>query len=239
MIQPISFNIRALLTGISASSHCRVRWLNPLLAAFSDPLRHVEIPAGRVNERDRGSFGSRQQLDEQRSDVKRVVEDARFVPFKGVVDNVRHRRQVGHQVRYMLGRLHDLYGRDQLLSAILGGLDTRLDQARMLYGPNRSISVVVSGLYEKLSELRKLYGFDSIEEILDLTIDLKRRLDRMAEPQGKVVLSAHELREFQVLKQQFKQYLASWRGRKRNLMTFAAKTAYQKAACGSNRATAE
>jgi hypothetical protein len=58
-------------------------------------------------------------------------------------------------------------------------------------------------------DLRKRYGSDSIEEILDLTIDPKRRLNRMAELQGKVVLSAHELREYQVLKQQFREYLAN------------------------------
>ena len=115
---------------------------------------------------------------------------------------------VGQQVRDMLGQLHDLYGRDQPLSQHLAGLNVRLAQARLLYGPNRSISAVVSGLYGKLDELRRLYGYDSIEEILDLTIDLKKRLDRMAELQGKVVLNAHELREYQVLRQQFKQYLA-------------------------------
>ena len=87
---------------------------------------------------------------------------------------------VGQQVRDMLGQLHDLYGRDQPLSQHLAGLNVRLAQARLLYGPNRSISAVVSGLYGKLDELRRLYGYDSIEEILDLTIDLKKRLDRMA-----------------------------------------------------------
>jgi hypothetical protein len=71
------------------------------------------------------------------------------------------------------------------------------------------IAAVVSDLYEKLDELRKLYGYDSIQQILDLTIDFKRRLDRMAELQGKVVLSAHELREYQVLEQQFRKYLAN------------------------------
>jgi hypothetical protein len=115
---------------------------------------------------------------------------------------------VGQQVRDMLGQLHDLYGRDQPLCQHLAGLNARLTQARLLYGPNRSLQTVVSGLYEKLDELRRLYGYDSIEEILDLTIDLKKRLDRMAELQGKVALSAHELREYQVLRQQFKQYLA-------------------------------
>jgi hypothetical protein len=76
--------------------------------------------------------------------------------------------------------------------------NTRLDQARILYGPKRSLPAVVSGLYEKLDELRKLSGYESIEEILDGTIDRQRRLNRMAELQGKVVLSIQELREFQV-----------------------------------------
>src|SRR5262249_50184467 len=71
---------------------------------------------------------------------------------------------VGQQVRDMLGRLHDLYGRDQPLLSILDRLNARLSQARPLYGPKRSIPAVVSGLYEKLDELRKLYGYDSIEE---------------------------------------------------------------------------
>jgi hypothetical protein len=39
-------------------------------------------------------------------------------------------------------------------------------------------------------------------------IDLQRRLNRMAELQGKVVLSAHELREYQVLRLQFREYVA-------------------------------
>jgi hypothetical protein len=114
---------------------------------------------------------------------------------------------VGRDVRVMLDQLHTLYGKDQPLPAILHGLNTRLGQARLIYGPKRSIPAVVTGLYEKLDELRKLYDYDSIEDILDLTIDLKRRLNRMAELQGKVVLSTHELREFQVLRQQFRDYM--------------------------------
>jgi hypothetical protein len=59
-----------------------------------------------------------------------------------------------------------------LLPGILDGLNKRLDQARLRYGPGRSLPQVVSRLYEKLDELRNLYGSDSIEEILDPTIDI-------------------------------------------------------------------
>jgi hypothetical protein len=79
--------------------------------------------------------------------------------------------------------------------------------SRILYGPERSLPAVVSALYKKLDELRKLCGYESIEEILDGIIDRQRRLNRMAELQGKVVLSVRELREFQVLREQFRQYV--------------------------------
>jgi hypothetical protein len=62
----------------------------------------------------------------------------------------------------------------------------------------------VSGLYEKLDELRKLSGSESMEEILDGMIDRQKRLDHMAELQSHVMLTAHEMREFQVLKQPFR-----------------------------------
>jgi hypothetical protein len=107
-----------------------------------------------------------------------------------------------------LEQLHGLYGRDHSLLDILDGLSSRLARARQLYGPGRSLPQVVNGLYEKLDELRQLYGSESIEEILDGIIDRKRRLNRLVELQSKMVLNAHELREFQVLKQQFKQYVA-------------------------------
>ena len=67
------------------------------------------------------------------------------------------------------------------------GLNKRLARARQLYGQGWSLPFVVSGLYDKLDELRQLCGSESIEEILDVTIDLKRRLNRTAELQGKVV----------------------------------------------------
>jgi hypothetical protein len=115
---------------------------------------------------------------------------------------------VGPDVSARLEQLHGLYGRDQSLADILDGLSSRLARARQLYGPGRSLPEVVNGLYEKLDELRQLYGSESIEEILDGIIDRKRRVNRLVELQSKMVLSAHELREFQVLKQQFKQYVA-------------------------------
>jgi hypothetical protein len=55
----------------------------------------------------------------------------------------------------------------------LTGSTRGLATPRILYGTGRSLPQVVSGLYEKLDELRKLYGCESIEEILDLTIDPK------------------------------------------------------------------
>ena len=106
---------------------------------------------------------------------------------------------VGQQVRDMLGQLHDLYGHDQPLSAILGGLNARLSQVRLLNGPNRLIPDCERSLREARRAAQAL-RIDSIEDILDLTIDLKKRLNRTAELQGKVMLSTHELREFQVLR---------------------------------------
>jgi hypothetical protein len=106
-----------------------------------------------------------------------------------------------------LEQLHGLYCRDQSLPDILDGLSSRLARARQLYGPGRPLPEVVNGLYEKLDELRQLYGSESIEEILDGIIDRKRRLNRLAELQSKMVLSAHELREFHVLRQQFRDYM--------------------------------
>jgi hypothetical protein len=70
-------------------------------------------------------------------------------------------------------------------------------------------------------------GSESIEEILDGVIDLQRRLNRMAELQGKVALSLHELREFQVLKQQFRQYLAALAGQKAQKRAIRAKNGQQ------------
>jgi hypothetical protein len=37
---------------------------------------------------------------------------------------------------------------------------------------------------------------------------IQSKLDRMAELQSKVALSVHELKEFQVIRQQFREYLA-------------------------------
>jgi hypothetical protein len=99
-----------------------------------------------------------------------------------------------------------LYGKDQPLPGILDGLRSRVIIARPVYGPTRSIAQIVSGIYEQLDELRQPYGSESIEEILDGIIDRKKRLNRMIELQSKVALNVHELREFQVLKQQLKQY---------------------------------
>lgn len=73
----------------------------------------------------------------------------------------------------------------------------------------------MSGLYEKLDELRALYGFESIEEIVDGIIDRRRRINRMAELLGKVALISHELSEYKVLKQQFRQYMADLAKQKR------------------------
>jgi hypothetical protein len=115
---------------------------------------------------------------------------------------------VGPEVSAGLDQLHALYGRDQSLPHILDGLNTRLARARELYGPGRSLPLVVNGLYEKLDELRQLYGSESIEEILDGINRRRTRTNRMVELQSKVVLSVHELRELQVLKEHWKQYLA-------------------------------
>jgi predicted CopG family antitoxin len=84
---------------------------------------------------------------------------------------------------------------------------TRLAIARQVYGPPLSIAQIVSGIYEHLDELQKLYGGESIQEVLAGIIERKKRLNRMIELQSKVALNVHELREFQVLKQQFKQYV--------------------------------
>jgi hypothetical protein len=74
--------------------------------------------------------------------------------------------------------------------------------------PRRPLPFVVNGLYDKLDELRRLHGSESIEEILNGIIDRRRRINRMAELQGKVALIFHELREYEVLKQEYRQYLA-------------------------------
>jgi hypothetical protein len=103
---------------------------------------------------------------------------------------------VGRAVRNMLSQLHMLYGNDQTLHGILGGLHTRLTTARRIYGPTRSIPQVVSGIYEQLDELQKLYGGEPIEEVLAGIIERKKRLNRMVELQSKVALNVHELREF-------------------------------------------
>jgi hypothetical protein len=80
--------------------------------------------------------------------------------------------------------------------------------ARQLYGPGRSLPFVVSGLYDKLDELRRLYRSETIEAVLDDVIAWRERFNRLVELQSKVTVSVHELREFQVLKEHWKQYLA-------------------------------
>jgi hypothetical protein len=47
-----------------------------------------------------------------------------------------------------------------------------------------------------------------IEQILAGIIERKKRLNRMVELQSKMMLNVHELREFQFLRQEFKQYVA-------------------------------
>ena len=81
--------------------------------------------------------------------------------------------------------------------------------ARIRYGSDQSLIAVVTGLYEKLNLLRQLYGNDELGGILDGIIDRKLRLNRMVELQRKVAPSVAELAEFQMIRQQFTQYVAN------------------------------
>jgi CRP-like cAMP-binding protein len=102
---------------------------------------------------------------------------------------------------------------DGLIIVLAGTVDvTQHDQFGhrapiVTHGPGAFLGELAQ-LSGRRALVRQLYGSESIEEILDGIIDRKRRLNRLVELQRKMVLSAQELREFQVLKQQFKQYVA-------------------------------
>jgi hypothetical protein len=65
----------------------------------------------------------------------------------------------------------------------------------------------VSGLYAQLDELRQVYGSESIEEILEGTIDGKGRLNRLVELRSKTMVTVDDREEIQFLTRLFVRYL--------------------------------